>query len=262
VNLNERKMVDMLKELREEYGFSGVKTEFELEGARLEEISRLKEITMKADVGITIKLGGCEHITGMKMARIIGVERIVAPMIESAFALKKFVRAAKSVFTPDELEDIGLLVNIETITGYNNYDEMLASQDFESLHGVVIGRGDMSGSMGHDYSFMESDELRQMSQSLFERTKKKFPHYDCILGGVPSPQSFPFLSALETGVVDEYESKKTIFKVPDSYNQKAKDGFIKGMKFELLWEINKRDYYTRIARENDVGIDRMQSALS
>ena len=255
-------MVDLLIELKEKYGLAGIKTEFEAEGARMEELSRLKEVTLRAGLGITLKIGGCEAATGMKMSRIIGVERIVAPMIESAFALKKFVRCAKNVFPEDELDDIKLAINIETITGYNNFDDMLSSPDFESLGSVVIGRGDLSGSMGHGYEFMDSGEILEMSNSLFSRVKQKSAGYECILGGVPGPQSFPFLESLKQGIVDEYESRKLIFRSTGVYGEKEREGFLKGLQFELMWSKNKREYYSRISMEDDRMIDSLQKLLS
>ena len=46
MNLLERQMADHLRRMREEYHLIGIKTEFEGEGARMEELFRLKEITM------------------------------------------------------------------------------------------------------------------------------------------------------------------------------------------------------------------------
>ena len=250
MNSNERKMVDILKELKQEYGLIGIKTEFEAEGARLEELCRLKEVTLKADVGISLKIGGGEHATGIRMAKVIGVERIVAPMIETAFALSKFVSCAKSNFKEDELEDVELSVNVETITGYNEFDNMLNSPAFESLSGVVIGRGDMSFSMGKTGAFMNSDELRDMTQSVFERTKAKYPNYECVVGGVPNSMSFPFLSGIKPGLVDAFEARKVIFETPKAFDAKMQDGFIKGLEFELLWYRNKSAFYETISLED------------
>lgn len=255
-------MVELLTQLREEYSLCGIKTEFELEGARMEELSRLKEITLRAGVGITLKIGGCEAATGMKMARVIGVERIVAPMIESAFALKKFVRCAKNIFPEDELADIKLLVNIETITGFNNFQDMLDSPDFESLAGIANGRGDMSGSMGHGYEFMDSDEILEISNSLFTRVKQKGAEYECILGGIPGPKSFPFLSRIKPGTMDEYESRKLIFRSSGVFGEKEREGFLKGLQFELMWSLNKREHYARISAEEDRMINNLQKLLS
>lgn len=116
MNKLERNMVDVLNDLRENHHVIGIKAEFEAEGTRLEEALRLKEVCMKADLGLTIKIGGCEALRDIYECRVIGVERIVAPMIESPFALMKFLKAAKLALPADERGDIALGVNIETIS--------------------------------------------------------------------------------------------------------------------------------------------------
>ena len=90
MNILEKKMVAVLQDLKENHNVVGVKAEFEAEGTRLEEAMRLKEVVSKAGIDLTIKIGGCEAIKDMYEARVIGVAKIVAPMIESAYALKKY----------------------------------------------------------------------------------------------------------------------------------------------------------------------------
>jgi len=251
MNSNERKMVDILKDLKENYGLLGVKTEFEAEGATMDELCRLKDVTSKADVGITLKIGGGEGATGIKMGKRLGVSRVVAPMIESAFALKKFVQCARKYYTDDELLDVELSINIETITGYNNFDDMLQLPEFTSLGSIVCARGDMSGSLGKTFEFMESDELRDMSDKLFKKIKAKFPKTECVVGGVPSPKSFKFLSGIDPAVLDAFESRKVIFKAPAAYDNKAVEGFVKGLTFEVMWCENKMEFYNALAREDE-----------
>ena len=82
MNTLERKMVNLLRNLKENHHVVGVKAEFEAEGTRIEEALRLKEVLMKVDLGLTLKIGGCEAIRDIHEARVIGVARIVAPMIK------------------------------------------------------------------------------------------------------------------------------------------------------------------------------------
>ncbi|MFH1428285.1 MAG: aldolase, partial [Candidatus Margulisiibacteriota bacterium] len=77
----ELKMVDILKELKDKYGAVGVRAEFEAEGTKLEELLRLKEISMKAGVSLVLKIGGCESVRDMLEARVVGVDSLVAPMV-------------------------------------------------------------------------------------------------------------------------------------------------------------------------------------
>ena len=95
MNNLEKKMVLILQDLKENHHVVGVKAEFEAEGTRLEEAMRLKEVVSKAGLDLTIKIGGCEAIKDMYEARVIGVNKIVAPMVETAYALKKYLMATK-----------------------------------------------------------------------------------------------------------------------------------------------------------------------
>ena len=125
MNTLERKMVEALKDLRDHHHVVGIKAEFEAEGTRLEEALRLKEVISRAGLGLTFKVGGCEALRDIYEARTIGVERIVAPMVESPFALQKFLKAVDLAFPADEQEDVQFAVNIETLAAYQAFEAML-----------------------------------------------------------------------------------------------------------------------------------------
>jgi len=247
MNLTERKMVDALKDLRENYHVIGIKAEFEAEGTRMEEALRLKEVCMKAGLGITLKIGGCEAIKDMYECRVIGVERIVAPMIESAYALKKFMEATKLVFPEDEKIDLKFAINVETIDGVNAFGKMLALKEIEELHGVVMGRVDLTGSLGMAREDINSQEILEITRQLF--IKAKANNLECAVGGGVSAHSLPFFRELD-GLIDRYETRKVIFSCPEALVDKPDEGILKAVGFELLWLKNKRDYYGLIFKED------------
>lgn len=257
MNLLERKMVDTLKDLKENHHVVGIKAEFEAEGTRLEEALRLKEVCMRADLGLTIKIGGCEALRDMYECRVIGVARIVAPMVESAFALKKFLAAARLAFPEDEREDIDFAVNIETISSVRVFDEMLALPEINELDGIVMGRVDMTGSMGMKREDINSQPIFEITRDLFTKGKRK--SLECAIGGGVSAHSLPFFRELPDGLLDRYETRKVIFGCPEALSQEADKGILKAVGFELMWLKNKRDYYALISAEDQQRIVMLES---
>jgi 4-hydroxy-2-oxoheptanedioate aldolase len=250
MNSLERKMVDTLKDLLDNHAVNGIKAEFEAEGTRLEEALRLKEVVMKAGLGLTIKIGGCEALRDMYECRTIGVERIVAPMIESAFALKKFLGAVRIAFPEDERQDIMVAVNIETITGCKNFDAMLSLADINGLNGIVMGRVDLTGSWEMKRDDVNSDRVLEITRELFVKSRKK--NLENAVGGGVSAHSLPFFRSLAAdNLIDRYETRKVIFKCPEALNANPDKGILKAVGFELLWLKNKRDYYKNISIEDE-----------
>lgn len=257
MNATERKMVDVLKDLHENHHVEGVKAEFEAEGTRLEEALRLKEVVMKAGVSLTIKIGGCEALRDMYECKVIGVDRVVAPMVESAFALKKFLAAAKLAFPGAEREDIRFAVNIETVTACANFEQMLAIPEIGMLDGVVMGRVDLTGSMGSTREDVNSREVWEYTRDLFQKARRL--SLETAVGGGVSAHSLPFFRELPAGSIDRYETRKVIFQCPGALEPKAEDGILKAVGFEILWLKNKRDYYKLISQEDDQRIAMLES---
>lgn len=256
MNSLERKMVDALIDLRENHAVSGIKAEFEAEGTRLEEALRLKEVVTRSGLGLTIKIGGCEALRDMYECRTIGVDRIVAPMIESAFALKKFLLATQLAFPKDEREDINFAVNIETITGYNNFDEMLTLKEIDILDGVVMGRVDLTGSLGMSRDDINSQKVFEITKELFRKSAIK--GLENAVGGGVSAQSLPFLRNLPPETIGRYETRKVIFQCPLALEREPEKGILKAVGFELLWLRNKRDYYNSISMEDNSRLNMLE----
>lgn len=244
----EKKMVDTLKDLKENHHVIGIKAEFEAEGTRMEEALRLKEIITRAGLELTIKIGGCEAIKDMFEARTIGVNTIVAPMIESEYAVKKFVNASKYVFPSEERKDMEFAINIETKTGFNNLDDIVSSPCFSDITGCVLGRIDMTGSLGLSREDINTEKIFDIAKVISEKMKEKGKQM--VIGGGVSAHSLPFFKRLP--YLTRFETRKVIFDAQSSLTDEknAGRGILKAVGFELMWLKNKREFYKMIYNED------------
>lgn len=255
MNKLEQQMVALLQDLRLNYHVTGIKAEFEAEGTRMDEAMRLKDVTASAGLGLNIKIGGCEAIKDMLDSISLGAQRIIAPMVETPYALQKFIRAAQLVYG-NRLEHIDLLVNIETITAYHNFADMLKIPEIHLLKGIVIGRVDFVGSTGWGRESINSEKLLKCCLELAERSKEK--GLDVVIGGGVSVDSIPFFKAFPKGHLDRFETRKVIYQCPEAINN-PEAAFIKAVEFELMWLKNKQNHYAAIAREDHERIQMMEA---
>ena len=260
MKLAERKMVELLSSLKEEYHLVGIKTEMEGEGSLCDDLFRLKDITSAVGIPITLKIGGCEAISDMLQAKALGVTKLLAPMVETPFAVQKFVEGAKTVFAADELEDTKLAIMVETISAYKCYDQILVIPEFSALSGIAIGRNDLRMSMNLTRSDMDSDQVLNICRDLLNKTKAKYPGFTCIVGGIGGKTSLQVLCSLGNSL-DAYETRKVIISREGLTDKSALQGLRKGLEFELLWAKTKSEYYSQLAAMDNAFIQRMEKNL-
>lgn len=217
-------ILDILQDLKENYNISGLKSEFEAEGACFDEVMALRKLSNIFNLNLTLKIAGCEAIRDMIDAKTIKPNIIVAPMIESSYAMKKFVDATDSILAK---ENMGFYINIETELGYQNFDSMLISEEFKKIDGVVLGRSDMNLSLGN--IGVESNKMFQIVSSISEKTLLKGKKY--IVGGSVGIDSIPFLKQI---ALNGFETRKVVF---DNYalESNIEQGIEKAILFEKKW---------------------------
>ncbi|MGE3759993.1 MAG: aldolase/citrate lyase family protein [Pseudobdellovibrionaceae bacterium] len=255
MNLMERKMVDCLKDLRDNHSVIGVKMEFEAEGTRLEEAMRLKEVSMSAGLTLTTKVGGCEAVKDMFDAGALGTRYLVGPMVESPYALKKFIQATRIAFPHDLHAEMDFYINLETITAVKNFDEMLEIPEAKELDGIVLGRVDLTGSMNLDRASVNSPEVLDICLSMAAKAKAKGKKV--IVGGAVSVHSMNFFKAFPPGHIDKFETRKIVFGCPEALKN-TEAAFLKAVEFELMWLKNKKNYYGSIYSEDDSRLKMME----
>ena len=256
MNNREERCVNILSNLSDNYGILGVKTSFEDEGATFEETIRLKQICNEAKTKITLKIGGPEAIRDLKDAITIGVNSIVAPMIESSFGLTKFISATKKYIPEDISKRTQLLINIETKNAVLNSDEIFDNINIENLYGITVGRVDLVSSMGYNRDYVDSEEIFEITKKIFTRAKQK--GLKACLGGAITSNSFSFIKNLYSeGLLDKFETRYIIYD-PSTPIKKLPEALIKGQEFEYEWLMSKREKYLYCADSELSRIDMIE----
>jgi hypothetical protein len=257
MNKTEKEMSEILRVCKNEFGVVSVKAEFEAEGTRIDELLRLVDLAKRNDLKITVKIGGCEAIRDLYESKQIGVDFIVAPMVETSYATTKFVSAKNLVFSKDEQEGMEFLTNIETETSYNNFDEILqVSKKVDSVDGYVFGRVDFVGSAKLNREEVNSNLV--LGKILDVAAKAKENKKNLVVGGGVSSESINFLREIQKIHLTRFETRKVVF-LGDSINQVNIDlGLRHAVHFELLWLLNKKEYYGSIHLEDDKRIQMLE----
>tara|TARA_B100000941_G_scaffold70062_1_gene47487 strand:+ start:9523 stop:10305 length:783 start_codon:yes stop_codon:yes gene_type:complete len=259
MNTNERKMYDLLLELKEKFNVFSVKAEFEAEGTRTDDLLRLCDIVRRSGLGLTIKIGGCEAIRDLIECKQLGVDRIVAPMIETDYSLKKFIGAINHVYDSNDVNDTSFYMNLETITAYNNIDKISDVIRNSVVNGYVFGRADFCGSLGLGSDDINNNDVLAYAVNVAEKCIKD--DLEFVVGGGVSFDSLEFFKTLYPIRLSSFETRKIIFD-KDVVNQDMRTGIQLAVNFELAYLENKRDYYQNVASEDLKRIDMLKKRIN
>jgi len=258
MNTYERKMLSILRQGREEFGVLATKAEFEAEGTRTDELLRLLEIAHKADVGLALKIGGCEAIRDLLEAKQFGVRYIIAPMVETPYALTKYIAAKDRVFSAEEQDDVAFLFNVETKSAYDNIAELIEiAASPAGCQGVVFGRVDFSGSLGLGRDGIESDAVTSAGEAVARLCRERGLQF--VVGGAVSSDALPNLRRFGAIHLDRFETRKVVFQGSALAAANLPEALRQAVHFELLWLLNKREYYGLMHKEDQVRIEMLES---
>lgn len=249
MNKTERLMTEILTDLKDNFGTATIKAEFEAEGTRVDELLRLVDVTRAAGLPLTVKIGGCEAIRDLLESKQIGVKYVIAPMVETSYAASKYLAAKDIVYTDEEQEDTDFLLNIETITGFDNRESIFeAIKGEKGIDGVVFGRVDFTGSLGWGREAINE----QRTTNYVLEIARLCAEYDkqLVVGGGVSNDSVTALRQIHDIRLDRFETRKVVFDASSALSLDTEAALIQAVRFELLWLENKRDYYTGISIED------------
>ncbi len=258
-----KKLINILKEGKEKYGFLGVKAEFEAEGTRMDEMTSLSQVVRRADLNLGIKIGGCEAVSDLYHCKNFGAEYIIAPMVETPYALSKYIEAKDKVYNEEEQKSVRFLFNLETITGFNNLEGMkdVISKN-NSPDGVVFGRVDFSSSLGLSRDAIANDELNKY---LLESSRIcKELDIDFVIGGGVAAESLDPIRKTQEIYLSRFETRKIIFdaNILNDNDVDINKALEKAIEFELHWLKYKKNHYSKISTEDDSRIQMLEERFN
>lgn len=220
-----------IRELKEQFGVVSLRADMSSEISSVEELQILKGLSFEVGLDLTVKVGGCDAITDISIAKESGANCLIAPMVETEYALQKFVNACNYVY--DDLDKINLYINIETGTSYNNLNSILSSPYMKFIKGVVVGRDDMAKSLNIPLEYINSDKMLEITKNIAEKTRRF--NKDFIVGGGIRPQSAEFINSVKNIYLTKYETRRIVFDGSEILKSNANLGIKKAVEFEKIW---------------------------
>ena len=254
MNVNEREMLDMLLRGRDHFGVVAVKAEFEAEGTRPDEFLRLLHLAHYASLRVALKIGGCEAVSDLLASRLYGVDYIIAPMVETPYALSKFVDAKAKTHGRNE-GGTEFLFNLETQTTLECLEQMLPVAR-GSVDGIVFGRVDFTLSRGLPREAINEPSITEAVLRVARACVDN--GLDLVVGGSVGVAAIDALRQIRSVRLDRFETRKVIFDGAALDGNSIENGIQNAVDFELAWLKNKQDYYGCISVEDSSRIAMME----
>jgi hypothetical protein len=238
-----------------EKGLVAVKTSFEDEGADFVDVLFLKTFCDRNNIPLTLKISGGEAIRDIKDANKLQISKLVAPMLESKFALEKFIQSCQKFYA---VENYKLSINVESKTCYENIDEIFGSECISKLSSITVGRGDLVQSMNFDRydGAVDSDATLKICRDVFSRARKK--GLGCTLGGSMTVESKNFVQTLvQEDLLDRFETRNVIYSKDALQHHSFENLIHAALQFELQYLKGKREYYNSLYSQDFLRINKL-----
>mgnify|MGYP001426632450 CR=1 FL=1 len=247
-------MDDLIKQLKllKKRGVVAVKQSLEDEGASYDDLLLMRKVTNQSSLKLDIKIGGCEAKNDIHFCKKIKVDGIIAPMVESDYALVKFIQVVR------ENTMQNLYVNFESIQAVKNLNKIMKKKDFKKLKGVVIGRSDLVGSIGLGKDMVDSQKTYNLVYPILKKIRER--KMIIKMGGSMTPKSKYFVSKLyKKRLLDIVETRNIQLKLNNKVISNFENIMEEIFKFEMSWlkYAYKESRKTKLKLENDY-LDRIK----
>ncbi|RMH59816.1 MAG: hypothetical protein D6679_00670 [Candidatus Hydrogenedentota bacterium] len=190
-----RRVRDGMRRLVEEFGCRLFKIATEDEGLTHDDVRRRWE-TYGDVILFEMKIGGPAARGDLRLCRELGIRRVIAPMVESPYALRDYAAAAKEVFGTRIFRRFrlgtdktfwrrtawGLGINIETVTALRVLDRILEEAQDRPVGQVTVGRSDLAKSAGEP---LEAEKVTRWTRRVIQAARHR--GYVTSVGGGITP---------------------------------------------------------------------------
>jgi len=251
----EQKLSEQLVRLKE-LGLSAVKAEFEAEGASFRDLLRLRRFTAEQNISLYLKIGGVEALRDLKDALDLGVDGVIAPMVESPFGVVKFAEAVESIFGGRRLFKS---INIETRGAVERIDDILEVARGK-VDNVTIGRTDLSRSYFDSVVQPDSPFILDLIERLSYKVQSA--GLDLTVGGSLTSESIRIFAERKERFgnrVSSLETRKAVFPTDRMLGGKAV--LKESLRFEELYLRFKLECEAWLSRADQERLSKLKSRL-
>lgn len=237
-----------------------LKAEFEGEGSMFADVSSLCQISKSANVPINIKLAGAEALRDLYELSYLGVDGVIAPMIESPFAVVKFREAVRKVLPIHKFQKVAVLV--ESKVGIENLPDIV-SEFHDIVNTLIVGRGDLLSSLIHSFGYVHdinsADFLQYIYNSLAPLDVGAFK---IGMGGKLSVNTLLILKDMPrlVNILDFVETRKVVFPIDAVLGDH--NLLISAIQIEKNYITRKMNYYNSILRDESERALLLESRLN
>lgn len=246
-----------LKVLKADYDLLGIKAEFEAEGSSFEDLVRLRRLTAALGVELHLKIGGVEAYRDIKDAVTLGVDGLIAPMVESPFGLLKFLECVDKVFPPDSIR---LAINVETKHAIEDLDAILAV-GAGRIHGITIGRTDLSASWMDPAVKPDTPFIMDLVRATTARIAAR--GLEVTVGGSIQAASLPLFATFDGDLasIRALETRKVMLPTKVLVSSRGPDALKAALAFERRYIESKREIHEIFLRDESARLAKLSQRL-